>query len=281
MTKTANRKMIYYLYVKRIILLLIIVFLFARCNSSNENMSKHILIAHRGGVVDSLRHENSLAAAQEALRRGYKMLEVDIRETADEKAVLNHNPNLNRYYNCPKLVSDLTWEEIKRLKSDVDNSHPVSFDMIAKIVAGKAGLMLDIKGDNFSPSFYKEIESALQKYGLMESVIILGGEQAKRNLPDACHCIGYEDFIRVTKNGQVNSGRYYLFMIASQIDLSIVKIASEHRVPIIAAVNEFRYKMDGEDITLGAINDIKRLHNLGVSMFQIDSKYDFYFFDKD
>jgi hypothetical protein len=57
----------------------IIVLVF--CAQPNAEVIK--LIAHRGGVVDKQRAENNLPAIQEAIHRGYWMLEVDIRESKE------------------------------------------------------------------------------------------------------------------------------------------------------------------------------------------------------
>jgi hypothetical protein len=51
------------------------------CTGYAANKAAHkknfILVAHRGGVVDEERSENSLKALDEAVRRGYTHVEVD------------------------------------------------------------------------------------------------------------------------------------------------------------------------------------------------------------
>ena len=54
--------------------------------SGKENMSmarikKVLKIAHRGGVVDEQRSENSIKALNEAIQRGYTHVEIDARIT--------------------------------------------------------------------------------------------------------------------------------------------------------------------------------------------------------
>lgn len=237
------------------------------------------LIAHRGGIVDSLHAENSFISVKESIRRGYKMIEVDIRETADDRAILQHDPNFIRYYNCSSLVSDLTWKEIKKLRNDVNGSRPILFKELAKVVKGKSSLMLDIKNNNFSDSFYKEVENALRKYGLMESTLILGGNQAKEYFPEASHSIAYENLLKAIENGEDVSKKYHLFMLASQLDSEKIKKAFEFDVTVVAAVNEFRYKDEGKDVFVYAKQDVDRLLALGVTHFQIDSIYEHFFYD--
>ncbi len=236
-----------------------------------------LLIAHRGGVVDSLHAENSSAAAKEAIRRGYQMLEVDLRETADGREILHHDTDFMRYYNHPGLVSDMTWDEIKLLRSEIDGSRPILFAELAEIVAGKADLMLDIKGNDYSESFYREVDDALREYGLMETTFILGGNQAKEVFPELSHSIGYAPLIRAAEHGEDVGKKYHLFMLASQLDAEIVQKAFDLGVMVVAAVNEFRYKDAGQDVYEYARRDIERLRELGVTSFQIDSMYEAFF----
>jgi hypothetical protein len=246
--------------------------------SAQEHISRQlVLIAHRGGIVDSLHAENSLAAASEAIRRGYLMLEVDLRETADGRAILQHDADFNRYYNHPGLVAEMTWDEIKALKSSIDGTRPMLFSEAAAIVAGKAALMLDIKGNDYSDPFYREVGDALREYGLMESTFILGGNQAKMHFPEASHSTGFDNLIKAAENGEDVSRKYHLFMLASQLDQEMVRKASDLGVTVVAAVNVFRYRMAGQDVMEYARRDIERLLALNVRYFQIDSVYEPFF----
>jgi len=56
------------------------------------------LIAHRGGIVDDRYAENSSAAVEAAIARGYWMLEVGVRESKDGKLVAQHDPDFNRFF---------------------------------------------------------------------------------------------------------------------------------------------------------------------------------------
>src|SRR5688572_16882286 len=57
------------------------------------NFGDYKLIAHRGGVVEDKNPENSPSAIEEAISRGYWMIEVDIRETKDGIAIAQHDPD--------------------------------------------------------------------------------------------------------------------------------------------------------------------------------------------
>ncbi|GAB4107899.1 hypothetical protein GCM10028791_03460 [Echinicola sediminis] len=49
------------------------------------------LIAHRGGVVNEDLAENSMGALNEAIRRGYDMVEIDVRLTKDSVFITHHD----------------------------------------------------------------------------------------------------------------------------------------------------------------------------------------------
>ena len=254
------------------------VLLVTQLSMAQKHINKELtLIAHRGGIVDSLHVENSLASVNEAIIRGYKIIEVDIRETADGKALLHHDADFLRYYNCSTQVKNMTWKEIKKLRNDVDGSRPILFRELAKSIKGNVSLMLDIKGNTYSASFYKEVDEVLRKYGLINSTLILGGRQAKDYFQDIPHSIEFDNLLKASKNGEDVGKKYYLFMLASQLDSVKVNETKQLGVKVIAAVNVFRYINEEKDEFIYAKQDIDRLRELGVTHFQIDSVYDKFF----
>jgi glycerophosphoryl diester phosphodiesterase len=60
------------------------------------------LIAHRGGIVDDIHAENSRGSIEEAIKRGYWMIEVDVRATLDGEPVLQHDATLERFYGASR-----------------------------------------------------------------------------------------------------------------------------------------------------------------------------------
>lgn len=61
-----------------------------------QSLKDYKLIAHRGGVVDSLTAENSMQALQQAVQKGYWMVEVDLRLTKDSILVTHHDRDFKR-----------------------------------------------------------------------------------------------------------------------------------------------------------------------------------------
>jgi glycerophosphoryl diester phosphodiesterase len=72
-----------------------------------------LAIAHRG---DPFAHrENTLDAFAAAVEAGADMIELDVRCTADGRAVVVHDPTLERLWNVRRRVGELTHTEIRGL----------------------------------------------------------------------------------------------------------------------------------------------------------------------
>jgi glycerophosphoryl diester phosphodiesterase len=73
-----------------------------------------IVVGHRG--VPHLHQENSLAGFRRAVALGLPAIELDVRVTADRRAVCVHDSNLQRLTGTPRDVVDMTWDELSRLR---------------------------------------------------------------------------------------------------------------------------------------------------------------------
>ncbi|MBA3465129.1 MAG: hypothetical protein H0T46_34675 [Deltaproteobacteria bacterium] len=73
-----------------------------------------IVVGHRG--VPKLHQENTLAGFKRAVELGLPAIELDVRLTADRKAVVLHDHNLRRLTGSSFDVDDLTWDQLSRLR---------------------------------------------------------------------------------------------------------------------------------------------------------------------
>lgn len=256
--------------------ILIVLSIFPNGIIAQNGQNNHIrLIAHRGGIVDKNQAENSLAAIKEAIKREYWMLEIDLRESRDGRVLLHHDNTFKKYYNDSRKVSDMVWSDISQLQSEVDGSRPVLFKEVAELASEKINLMLDVKGNDFSISFYEKIEKILRNNNLLSSTYILSSSQAKNYFKGkAFLSIGFEALLEAAEAGEPVSSRYYLFELGSNLDKEKVSKANELDVRVVAAINEFRYVQANEDSWGRAKKDICRLIRMGVSYYQIDSIYE-------
>lgn len=236
------------------------------------------LIAHRGGIVDENRIENSEAAIEEAIRRGYWMLEIDLRKTRDGQIILHHDSTFERYYQDPGSVTDLDWEEIQTFRSDVGNSRPLLLEEVAEMAAGKIRFMLDIKGGDFEESDYREIERILENNGMLSSAFVLSDAEAQRYLfGKASISRGLGDILQAAEAGEDVSELYHLFELGGNLDEEMIRQANDLGVKVVAAINVFRYSRSGEteeERWEAAKKDVQLLLELGVEYYQVDSVYE-------
>lgn len=73
-----------------------------------------MVVGHRG--VPRLHQENSLAGFRRAVELGVPAIELDVRLTADARAVVIHDHALARLTGHPGDVDDLTWDQLAALR---------------------------------------------------------------------------------------------------------------------------------------------------------------------
>src|SRR5262245_6456575 len=76
--------------------------------------TRPIVVGHRG--VPKLHQENTLAGFRRAIELGVPAVELDVRLTADRRAVVLHDRDLARLTGERAHASDLTWDQLSRLR---------------------------------------------------------------------------------------------------------------------------------------------------------------------
>jgi glycerophosphoryl diester phosphodiesterase len=77
------------------------------------NIPSPVIFAHRG--ASAYAPENTLAAFQEAIQRGVKAVEFDVKLSADNQVVIIHDQTVDRTTDGHGKVSELKLEEMRRL----------------------------------------------------------------------------------------------------------------------------------------------------------------------
>jgi glycerophosphoryl diester phosphodiesterase len=238
-----------------------------------EESAKPRIIAHRGGVVDAERIENSLPALQTAIGRGYWMVEADIRESKDGHPVVQHNGTFALYYNDSRNVADMTLDQIRELRSKPGDLRPLNFREYAAACKGKIRIMLDMKEPNHPKTYYEEIEATLRTNDLLNDALIIGIQEAKQYFKSKARVsVSIPELRTAIANGEDVSTLYFLFEHAAALDEPALGVARKANVPVVVSINTFHYPTSMQ--MQRAEEDIRRLRMLGVQYFQIDSVYD-------
>lgn len=97
----------------------------ARGNPFLTARGKPLVVGHRG--VPRLHQENTLAGFRRAVALGIPAVELDVVLTADRRAVVCHDHDVERLTGVRGLVSELTWDRLSRLR--VRRELPMGIDV--------------------------------------------------------------------------------------------------------------------------------------------------------
>jgi glycerophosphoryl diester phosphodiesterase len=241
-----------------------------------ENLLK---MAHRGGVVTPGMPEGSLASVHAALERGYEMLELDIRESADGEPVVHHDAEFRRSCGDERLVRALTVAEMRGLRLGGTDESPPTLTEVLELCRRRAGLMLEFKDERYSDGCLDRVRRLIQEGGFARATVTISNNAR----PQVAEALGDLMWFRIRLHRlpewlDADSPPPRRFAFELPRDLSPEAITRFHAagVPIVAAVNTFRYR--GQDHLQSARADIERLKRDGVDGFQFDSVYqDFVF----
>ncbi|MCM2578689.1 glycerophosphodiester phosphodiesterase [Streptomyces meridianus] len=139
-------------------------------------------VAHRG--ASAYTPENTLAAVDEAHKRGITWVENDVQRTKDGRLVVMHDTTLNRTTDAeqvypgrsPWKISDFTLAQIQRLDAGSwfapeyrGQRVPTLKQYLAAVDRNKQNLMLEIKAPELYPGIEKEILAELRKEGWLSA----------------------------------------------------------------------------------------------------------------
>ena len=238
------------------------------------------LIAHRGGVVDRGKNpENSMAALDEAIRRGYTGTEIDVRQSKDGILYLYHDRTFSNYYDSNEAGANMTWEEIQSIRPLKEGiKPPVTMEAYCNHAKGKLKeIMVDIKIDRPSLEFYQKVEDILRETGFLHASYFIGhGEYFKGKGPLITMLIReIDEFSKA--DGDKTKDYYFLFAGVDEINGKTVKWAQDNGIQIMCCANlPFRGELPPDNIP-NAGRNIKWLTEWNVTCFQIDSDYDVFF----
>ncbi|MEO7697547.1 MAG: glycerophosphodiester phosphodiesterase family protein [Chryseolinea sp.] len=254
----------------------VLLFLFIVLISTNvTNAQTYKLIAHRGGVVDSLHTENSLPALEAAVKQEYWMTEIDLRQTKDGVFILQHERTLKNF-GIDKPVTDMTWNEINLLKNR-QGSKVITLNDALLICRGKMQVMIDNKIAGNDTVMFSKVVAMLKKYDLLTQALMIGTDESTEyftgKIKLSCTIQQLQD--NKQKHG-FKAGDYYLFGGTDSMTAEDVAWANNEGIMVVGVVNRFRY-LDSKNPSEAIAFDIKTLKSWGVKNFQLDSEFSKYF----
>ena len=231
------------------------------------------LNAHRGGVVSDTIIENNRASIEAAVQRGYWMVEVDVRRTADGVPIAHHDFDFRRFYQDRRKVRDMTWEEISQLRSSPGGEHPLRLVDYLQACDDRLKIMLDIKGERslLPAAFLDEIERVMNEAGQLKYAYMIGTEETKQHLPAKLRISRkYEDIASAKEEG--SESHYFIFPRDNRVTEDEIRQGLALGAPVVPSINAFHYPKKTR--MQRARQDIERLRAAGVTEFQIDSVFD-------
>ena len=250
----------------------------AQAQPSVALRKKYFLIAHRGGIINNINTENSRPAIEAAIRKGYYMVEVDLRLTQDSVLIIQHDPTFKRYYGVDKPVSSMTWEAISKLRSSRGGSKVLSFENVLRICKGRIQLMIDNKIRGMDTVLFTRLITLLRKYGLLDHALMIGTAASTPFFTGKIKLSCTRDQLENNmKKPNYSPSDYYLFGTPEDISRSDIEWARKNNIQVVAVINRFRYYGKKDPVHM-AEDDIHSMINKGVTYFQIDSEFDAPFF---
>jgi hypothetical protein len=133
------------------------------------------MIAHRGGVVDDQRAENSRQGLAEASRRGYEGVELDVRLTADGQLVAHHDPHFEKIFGLPeRRVADMTAAEAQALVGEPGGEGcQLWAEVCAAAASASLTVMVDCKVPDPSATVLDNVAVVLAAEGLLDGALVL------------------------------------------------------------------------------------------------------------
>lgn len=247
-----------------------ILFSIVLITSSTKAISQPIrAIAHRGGVVDSTRPENSLPALQEAILQNYWMVEVDLRLTADSVLITQHDRNFKRYFGVDSTVSSMTWSQISQLQSGA-GTRVLTFEEVLQQCKGKIRVMIDNKIEGFNEALFARVVQLLDKYDLRSTALMIGTDESTEYFTGKVKLSCTRKQLEENQQKQgYQPDHYYLF--SGNISKDDVQWAAKHKIMVVGVLNH------RNPLGNNALAELKpraeALKTAGVRIFQLDSPF--------
>ncbi len=266
--------------------LVAIVLLLSFCNQEvkyggGKKKMKFKWIAHRGGVVNDTIPENSTKAMKEAIKRGYTMVETDVRFTKDSIPVVHHDKDFLKQFGDSSLVRDVEAKGLKNIVHPVFGNHPLTLKEFAALTEGKIGLLIDVKGKDYPDFYYREIADILKEYKIYTKSRVAWSKESRAyfsNNKDIKINLNSSEFNQLydTQKDSIDPTIHFFIEDATKLDSLTIYKAQKAGLEVTATINQWHYRHEADHFK-AAKADAGRMKKLGVTNFQFDAIYEPYF----
>ena len=127
-----------------------------------------LFIGHRGTLVDY--DENTLEAFEIAIKSGANCIELDVRRTKDRKLIVFHDNTLTRTTNGKGVLKNLTYNDVKNLKTKKRNQTIPLLEEFMDYITDKTQAIIHLKDEGIE----KELFGLINKKGVLKNCIVSG-----------------------------------------------------------------------------------------------------------
>lgn len=142
-------------------------------------METFLKFGHRGAPGHPRFGENTMPSFRKAIEAGADGLETDIRKTKDGVLVLLHDRALERTTNGEGSVNDLTYTELRQLKTDNDSYIPTLEEFLEEF-GGHGQSFLELKEGVIA----HQVKEMIIKLNLAKNTVVIAFDEDDR-MPDA------------------------------------------------------------------------------------------------
>ncbi len=132
-----------------------------------------LFIGHRGTLVDY--DENTLEAFDIAIKSGANCIELDVRRTKDRKLIVFHDNSLARTTNGEGILKNLTYNDVKNLKTKLRNQKIPTLEEFMDYITDKTQFIIHLKEEGLE----KEVFGLIAKKGVLNNCMISGSDFSK------------------------------------------------------------------------------------------------------
>jgi glycerophosphoryl diester phosphodiesterase len=195
-----------------------------------------IYIGHRG--TREYFDENTIPAFKAAKKAGADLIEIDVRKTKDNQLIIFHDKTLDRITNHSGMIKELTYKELKKIKTKNTNKKIPLLSNVLKKFKNKIDFMIELKGKGVKT----EIIDLIIRMKLKDRCVISGREfnvllDIKSNFPPISVCYNItkgdftlQNFLEQGKNGNLTFNPDMISLRSNLVKKEFIDVCTSNNI---------------------------------------------------